>query len=1338
MHRPRFFSCCIARLALAQQIFPSSPISTSPTPGLLRAGGVLSSSTSWSSTSHAVAASGSGSPGGKIAVQVEELIAPASSRTILRGPADEAEDDDPHRRSSPSGEQKQAQRKMAREMVSSSDITKKTTSTVVVSRPSGKNKRTTPTTSEDGTRKPQKTPTAVDGGQPKEDQPSSSSSTNLELLALTSCPVLGMRTAGNLQKETVLKFWKLVEGKENHRDATTSTSVNYQDQYEDEQDHNNSTSTRVVTLAKQIVNALGKRLGIFSSFTNSLFDPVAKMDQVDLRRSNSLWDKNTIKPAAPNATVDLDLLEKFKFSTSRHGGSKITTPPAEPHEGKREQAAPRAPPSEVLTTSKRSSSSTTARTKIRYTNFTSSAELLTTKNRFFGVARDRDRLLAGKNDHVRTQMLHNSPFFANRDGDLVRWFSRLHEKLRNGMFPDVVQDLIPVRNRTKNVLQLVMGDDHIEENKTRPPTTAQSTWRGKTKAEPTAVIGIGRPAPHVDVEDQTQQNREIFEILKRWFFFNSSAKNAAADITAAAPPASTSSGSLPEIAEKFPPRVVDNYTPSPSTDASTTRNVTSGLLGVQPASNRTASKQHLLEEQSLFANLQATTCYRILLAAIVVLSEYHSIYVRADVKNLWTVAEYSQFTTKGLALAGIFSSARKDVEQGNKDVESSSATSETIFVDPVLTPFSSLNRQDIAIHMNFHKIGNGGENMNTCAVAVAASTATASSSATSSSAGQKSVETTTTGEIRRTKTGYVMKAESDAYCNVARTSQQLIENCRERVRDLKAINPFLDHQAETDTAAATRGKNTNSAGAPEQDAVEIGGPSAFAAMKTNDTELHLHCPSILAREGTANISENQNSSSEHEEGGEEEEQLVLKNQDYHATFKYNDRMDRHKLFSTCQFGTEMWEFDQRSRHYCMINSLAHHLQLLPNESIFDFGSGCGHKMMWLQQLYGVRVYGVDIIKGAVDFANKYSADNVFVLPQSTEMKSPSSTSSFAASAKGTTIPHQKEDSDQAESRVQHHEHQQQHQQQKFCQVNYDQSLHLPFIKDNSFDYVLTCSVVQLLSIRAQCIWLKSVLRILKDTGKLVISCLPQGCDASWSVVEDEHDQTTVEAGSSSAEEGTSASSEQEPSTTTAPATNTASSTKTYTDSCGKRAGSWGTETMFTLGKEVFEKCLNSDVFEKQDNDVLVPAGEGADSKAEVDSDISKDVIKTSSTKAAATSFPGTTATTGGKKTNTSKHPAFSSVDGIPHYKEEAFIEEKFDEETVTGTYTRPYWWKEDFNVTYGAGSSTSSKANRHLKVEIISDAAMFSRTGALRGREPDWFVLREGNLNVVVTKVVGN
>ncbi len=442
MHRPRFFSCCIAGLAQAQQIFPSSPISIS-TPGLLRAGGVLSSSTSHGHAS----VTGSDLSAGKVAVQVEELIAPPrSTRTILR-PADEADNDDPHWRPSPSGEQKQPQRGIAKERVSSSEIAnKKTTSTVVIS-PSGKKETTsTSTTSEDGTKKPQKIPTTVDGQHQKETQPSSSSSVDLEPLALTSCPVLGMRTAGNLKKETVLEFWKLVEGKgRDHRDVTTSTSVNYQDQYEDEQNHNNSTTTKLVTLAKQIVNALGKRLGIFSSFTNSLFDPVPKMDQVDdLRRSNSLWDKNIIKPA-PNATVDQQL-EKF---SSRHGG-RITTPPVDVHEGKMEQAA-RAPSSDVLMTASKTRSST-ARTKIRYTNFTSSAELLTTKNRFFGVARDRDRLLAGKNDHVRTQMLHNSPFFANRDGDLVRWFSRLHEKLRNGMFYPVQKHRTSMNRMTKNFL----------------------------------------------------------------------------------------------------------------------------------------------------------------------------------------------------------------------------------------------------------------------------------------------------------------------------------------------------------------------------------------------------------------------------------------------------------------------------------------------------------------------------------------------------------------------------------------------------------------------------------------------------------------------------------------------------------------------------------------------------------------------------------------------------------------------------------------------------------------------------------------------------------------------
>ena len=125
----------------------------------------------------------------------------------------------------------------------------------------------------------------------------------------------------------------------------------------------------------------------------------------------------------------------------------------------------------------------------------------------------------------------------------------------------------------------------------------------------------------------------------------------------------------------------------------------------------------------------------------------------------------------------------------------------------------------------------------------------------------------------------------------------------------------------------------------------------------------------------------------------------------------------------------------------------------PGDSVFDFGSGCGHKMMWLSQLFGVRTYGVDIVQGAANFANQYASPNANFFSEIggpiLQPQDSSATSSISSS------------NDQENKKV--------------CHVGYDDSLTLGFIPDNSFDFAISCSVIQLLPPQAQCRWFKSVL-----------------------------------------------------------------------------------------------------------------------------------------------------------------------------------------------------------------------------------------------------------------------
>lgn len=61
------------------------------------------------------------------------------------------------------------------------------------------------------------------------------------------------------------------------------------------------------------------------------------------------------------------------------------------------------------------------------------------------------------------------------------------------------------------------------------------------------------------------------------------------------------------------------------------------------------------------------------------------------------------------------------------------------------------------------------------------------------------------------------------------------------------------------------------------------------------------------------------------------------------------------------------------RHKCITVAVAKHLNMLPNHVVLDWGSGCGHKLTWLKQLFGVDGIGIDIVKGNVEWAQRFSA-----------------------------------------------------------------------------------------------------------------------------------------------------------------------------------------------------------------------------------------------------------------------------------------------------------------------------------------------------------------------------
>ena len=58
----------------------------------------------------------------------------------------------------------------------------------------------------------------------------------------------------------------------------------------------------------------------------------------------------------------------------------------------------------------------------------------------------------------------------------------------------------------------------------------------------------------------------------------------------------------------------------------------------------------------------------------------------------------------------------------------------------------------------------------------------------------------------------------------------------------------------------------------------------------------------------------------------------------------------------------MWSEYMADRHKCIAVSIGSFMKMMPNDVVLDWGSGCGHKLTWLKQLFGVDGVGIDIIK----------------------------------------------------------------------------------------------------------------------------------------------------------------------------------------------------------------------------------------------------------------------------------------------------------------------------------------------------------------------------------------
>lgn len=85
--------------------------------------------------------------------------------------------------------------------------------------------------------------------------------------------------------------------------------------------------------------------------------------------------------------------------------------------------------------------------------------------------------------------------------------------------------------------------------------------------------------------------------------------------------------------------------------------------------------------------------------------------------------------------------------------------------------------------------------------------------------------------------------------------------------------------------------------------------------------------------------------------------------------KYGERAEAHQ----CQSSKGMWREAMSDVHKCVLITVAHIMDFRPGQLVLDWGSGCGHKLSWAKQLFGVDGVGLDVEGKAVQWAQQHSA-----------------------------------------------------------------------------------------------------------------------------------------------------------------------------------------------------------------------------------------------------------------------------------------------------------------------------------------------------------------------------
>jgi len=74
----------------------------------------------------------------------------------------------------------------------------------------------------------------------------------------------------------------------------------------------------------------------------------------------------------------------------------------------------------------------------------------------------------------------------------------------------------------------------------------------------------------------------------------------------------------------------------------------------------------------------------------------------------------------------------------------------------------------------------------------------------------------------------------------------------------------------------------------------------------------------------------------------------------------------------CEVPSAEWKMDLAPFHKCIMIVVLEKLQLPPGASVLDWGAGCGHKLTWAAQLYGLDGLGIDIVGESIRWAQEHA------------------------------------------------------------------------------------------------------------------------------------------------------------------------------------------------------------------------------------------------------------------------------------------------------------------------------------------------------------------------------